>query len=499
MTSNLTPHTPSSPSRSANFRLLVAKECRHVLFSPKFVAAGLVVTVVVLLAVLLGLREHADFADRQHAAEQWLVEQQAQATDWMGLRHRAFRDADPMQIFVSGVHRDLGRHAPIRGGVEPALEHSIYGDEPIFAIFRTFDLAFVVTVVLSLFAIVFTYDALCGEREAGTLRLLTSHAVPRTVVVGAKAVGLWLALMVPMLLAALLGLAVVLASGVALDPDTWTRRGVLCAAAALYATVFTFLGVAASTLTRRATTSFLGLLAFWVLVVLVWPRAALVVAVQQVPVPSAAEVDARLQGFENRAWEDNMRAMGERWQGRSAQMEGMDEAARQEFEDANTWTWIEEDDAARQTTEAEIRAYGDRLRETVVARRQAQRRVALNLSRLSPASAFQLIAVATAGTGVDLSERWQDALRRYRDEHVDWVRTAGGESGTHSVRRSGGGGTFGDTGQTLDLGGMPRFVPPRPELSTALAEVPFDVGLLLIEALLALAVALFAFQRYDVR
>ena len=486
-----------SKSRSL-FPLLVAKECRHVLLSPKFVAACVVVTAAVLLAVFLGLQEYQAFSEQQDAARRLLEEEQRQTTDWMTLRQRVFRPADPMQIFVAGVHRDVGRYAAVGRGADTALRNSVYGDEPVFAVFRTFDLAFVVTVVLSLFAIVFTYDAVCGEREAGTLRLLSAYSVPRSVVLSAKALGLWLALAVPAVLAGLLGLSVVLAAGVHLGSQDWLRLGVFAGASMLYLTLFALLGLAMSALTKRSTTSFLGLLAIWVVTVLVLPRAGLVMAVQMVDVPSAATIEAQRSGFENRAWDRHLQTMEERFNERYRPAEGMTPEERQAWEDERTWQWMQEDDALRRATEAEIQDNADRLVETARLRREEQRRLAFGLARLSPAAAYQLVATSAAGTGVDMVGRWQQTIRDYHGAFRGWLEQESGSSGTHVMRRSGGS-AFADTPTPIDLSGMPRFEPPKTSVAEALAETPFDLGLLAIEALLAFAVGLVAFARYDVR
>ncbi|MDA8019939.1 MAG: ABC transporter permease subunit [Thermoanaerobaculia bacterium] len=469
------------------------------LWSPKFVAACVVVTAAVLLAVGLGLQEYRTFADQQNAAQRLLEEEQRQTTDWMTLRQRVFRTADPMQIFVAGVHRDVGRYALVGRAADTSLRHSVYGDEPVFAVFRTFDLAFVVTVVLSLFAVVFTYDAVSGEREAGTLRLLSAYAVPRSLILSAKAAGLWLALVVPTALSGLLGLAVVLAAGVHLDAQDWMRLGVFAGASVLYLSLFALLGLAMSTLTRRSTTSFLGLLAIWVVTVLVLPRAGLVLAVQMVDVPSAATIEAQRAGFENRAWDRHLEDLEARWSERSRPMEGMTPEERQEYEDERMWQWMQEDDAARRGVETEIQDQADRLAETARLRREEQRRLAFGLARLSPAAAYQLVATATAGTGVDMVGRWQQAIREYHGVFRDWLEQESGSSGTHVMRRSGGGGAFSDTPTPIELRGMPHFQPPAISIAEALREAPLDLGLLAIEALLAFAVALMGFLRYDVR
>ena len=50
---------------------------------------------------------------------------------------------------------------------------------PISVLFATPDLAYVVNIVISLLALLLTFDAITGELETGTLRLMLSNAVPR--------------------------------------------------------------------------------------------------------------------------------------------------------------------------------------------------------------------------------------------------------------------------------------------------------------------------------
>jgi ABC-type Na+ efflux pump permease subunit len=76
------------------------------------------------------------------------------------------------------------------------------------------DLMFIVQVVLSLFAILFTYDSICGEREAGTLKLNFANPIPRTSYIISKIVGSWLGLSIPLIIPMLLGLALVLVCGI---------------------------------------------------------------------------------------------------------------------------------------------------------------------------------------------------------------------------------------------------------------------------------------------
>ncbi len=485
------------------FWTLIEKEWKNVAKSPKFVATCGVSCLLILASVLLGIRELRAFEDQQAAARALLAEELEEVSDWTALAARAFRHADALSVLAGGVHNDVGRLATIDRSSDPALVRSIYSDEPILAVFRSLDLSFIVTVVLSLFAILFTYDAINGERQAGTLRLIFAHAIPRARYVTAKLAGLWVAAAIPLLLSALLGLLAAELSGVSLIVDHWQRLLAFGAAAALYFTFFVVLGVAASALTRRPATSFLALLAVWVLLVMVIPRVGLLAAIRLQPVPSAAEIESRKQGFEARAWDDHLRELSGLWQQRETEMAGLDDDQRQAYEDERLWKWLEEDERLRKETEATIADNAARLDETVRLTQAKQTRLAFGLSRLSPASTFQLLAMRVAGTGTELKERYEEALRLYRQSFLDFVASRDGGQGTsHRITRrraSAAPKIFEDTDQPLDLSDMPRFIAPRLDTAGALAGTPMELGLLALEVLLAFAAGFVAFLRYDVR
>ena len=482
-------------------RHLIEKECKAVLLSPKFALTFAACSVLILLAVGIGAREYHAFAAQQDAARELLAEELREKTGWAGLSTRIFREPEVMQIFATGVHNDVGRLAAVSSRAEARLQQSIYSDDNVLALFRQLDLTFIVQVVLSLFAILFTFDAVNGERELGTLKLIFSNAVPRAHFVVAKLVGTWLALAVPLLLPALLGCLAIVLLRIPLTGDDWAKLGLFALASALYLTFFIALGVGISALTRRSATSFLVSLVTWVVLVLVVPRAALLAAVEIVPVASSAEIESRKSGAESRAWADFRRDLERRWDARNAAMAGLSDKEREAYEDDRLWQWLEEDDASRTAVEREIAEAADRVNEEHRQRRIEQQRVAFGLSRLSPASAYQLVVMSLAGTGVDLKTRYEEAARRYQAAFKAFADKHGSQHMIIGRRHGGGGGTFfgDDANQPLDLTEMPRFQIPRAPLAAVLVGVPLDLGLLGLETLLLVAVGFVGFLRYDLR
>lgn len=139
--------------------------------------------------------------------------------------------------------------------------------------FVEIDWGFIIGFVLSLAALLLTFDGICGERQAGTLKLLLSGAVPRVAVLGGKYAA---ALMV-------LGLALVLGLGVnlliiglfgpiSLDVEVWGKIATMGLAASLYLAFFVGLGLLVSSRFERPAASLVTLLLIWSVTVILLPN-----------------------------------------------------------------------------------------------------------------------------------------------------------------------------------------------------------------------------------
>ena len=157
---------------------------------------------------------------------------------------------------------------------------------------------FIVKIVLSLFAILFTYDAIVGEKEKGTLKLALSNDVPRDRLILGKAIGGYISLLLPLLIPLLLSLLVLLIMpDISLGGQDWARLLLIFLMFFLYLSVFFSLGLFVSARTSRSSTSFLVLLFVWVIIVMVIPKAAVITAAQVKPIPSVHEITAKKDAF----------------------------------------------------------------------------------------------------------------------------------------------------------------------------------------------------------
>lgn len=480
--------------------VLIEKELKSIITSPKFVATFVICSALIILSVYIGISEYKSSIAQYEAANELTRQEMSEQSSWFSLYSRAVRKPVPSQILVSGLSYDIGRKSLISQQDPVSLVHSSYSDDPIFALFRVIDFTFIVSVVLTLFAILFTYDAISGERENGTLKQTLSNPVPRSKYILAKCVGSWLGLAVPIMIPVLVGLLLIPISGIDLGSGDWARIVAVISASILLFSFFVVLGVLISASTRRSNVSFLVSLVVWILLVLIIPRAGILVAGQVVPVPALAEVEGRTEAFAKDRWAAHMEEMDEVWQERSA--------ARSEDEpmsDEELWSHMEEDDARRRAVEVDIENYRAEQIEELRRRQAMQRRLAFSLARFSPVSAYQLAVMNLAETDVDLKDRYEDAMKRYRDEFTGLIKEKQDEHGIS------GGMTISITsengvqigrpkeGAGVDLSEIPEFAPPKRSLADVFNDVLFDFGLLSVLTFAGFAGAFVMFVKYDVR
>ena len=134
------------------------------------------------------------------------------------------------------------------------------------------DWGFIIGYVLSLVALLFTFDSISGERERGTLRLTLANAIPRHTVLLGKFLGAFISVNIPFILAVLVNLLVIsTASRVDLDAEAWGRLGIIFFVAILYTCLFLALGMLVSARVQRSAVSLVILLLVWVVFVVFMP------------------------------------------------------------------------------------------------------------------------------------------------------------------------------------------------------------------------------------
>ena len=134
------------------------------------------------------------------------------------------------------------------------------------------DWVFIVTYLLSFIPILFTFDALSGERAQGTLRLCLANPISRPVLLTGKFLGTLITVLIPFIFAVLLNLAIISTdSWTQLRGADWGRLGLILLIASSYAGIFIGLGLMVSAGTREPRVSLVILLLIWITIVVFMP------------------------------------------------------------------------------------------------------------------------------------------------------------------------------------------------------------------------------------
>lgn len=400
-----------------------------------------------------------------------------------------------LSIFVGGAgdayrSTSTGPEMAMGGGAPTYTPESGSGS-PTNSRFDVLDVGFVAVVVMTFMAVIFSFDAVSGEKERGTLKLLLSNPVPKDAILLGKYLGGMASIAVPFLISLVVALAVLQFTGVTLPAGAWTRLGVILVAALLLLSAFYLVGLLVSSLCRRSATSLLALALVWLVLVFAAGNVAAVVAKGTTDAMPTAELQSRQSAIEDRTF------------GRVQELQEelfplLQKQARGNLTDA---------ERARLT---ELQAQVDAAFEEGAAQRQAlaeaaSRQLDTQLQRaeaiaaLSPAEAFRSLATSLARSDYWTYRDVADAATEYQRE-VERAREAWNEE-------NGGGGprliVFGVGG--LQAAGD-DFDPPAFEYRPASigeqlgsARGVRDLASLLGYNLAAFAAAYVAFLRYDVR
>ena len=189
-------------------RNLIRQELLAHLMSARFFAAVVITLLLVVANTVVLLDEHENRVASYSQQEKVHHEKAVAAETYSGLELFVERPPNPLSLFSAGLDKRLGTTVEIYHGDVPIIS-SVSArnlENPYLNLFSQIDLVSIFQVVLSLLALLFAYDAIAGDWESGTLRLVISHPVRR----GAILFGKYIAAMVCLLLPVLMSLLVVL-------------------------------------------------------------------------------------------------------------------------------------------------------------------------------------------------------------------------------------------------------------------------------------------------
>ena len=271
-------------------KTLIGRELLDNLMTFRFAAAVFITLLLVVANTIVLLKDYEQRLTAYNTAVQESHEDLREEKAYSGYAGilAVHRPPNPLSIFNLGLDKQVGNEIEVYHAFVPTIwDAEKHGaDNPLLNLFTSIDIVLVLQGVLSLLALIFAYDALAGERERGTLRLVLTHPIQRGHILFAKYISAMLCLLVPLLMSLLLSIILLTTSTtMSLRADDFLRIGGIVLTSLLYVSLFYLIGVCISALTRRTSTALMLCMFVWGVLVLVYPNLILTV-VDIVPQPN---------------------------------------------------------------------------------------------------------------------------------------------------------------------------------------------------------------------
>ena len=473
-------------------KTIIKKEIQNNIFSFRFLTSFALLLIIVTVTIFIltndYLKKIDEYSQRQTEIENYM--KNYAHFNRIGNILQATQPPIPFYSLIRGLSSDVN--------VED------FDDDPLPVIFPLIDLVFIVTILMSLVALILSYDSVCGEKEDGTLKLMLSNGFSRSKAILGKISGGVLTLLIPFVFSLVVGLLIIaLQPRVSWKGADWGALGLIVAGSMFYFGFFYCLGTFISSRHHASSSSIMTSLFVWVLLVLIIPNLSPYLASFISPTPSRISIDreaARLTDTER----DDL--------GRKLMKEKLEELVKkypvlaENLPEAEIKDRVARDPAYRDAYEARTREVqaawdeanriqGEKARaiwREMERKEAAQAELSSYISMLSPLSDFTYLATDLSSTGVRneahfgrIREMWGRAFRDYQRQKieglqkqnpaVDWWNTA------------------------VDMSERPRFNYQEEGLGGRVKATLPAFAVLFIFNLILFSAAYFSFIKYDVR
>ena len=508
--------------------LIAKKDFLLNLLSVRFIIGFVLCLLVIPFTIIVSVDNYENqvrvYKIEQAQADKELKESRV----WSAVRPTIVQEPEPLSIFSTGIISNIGNKVKIAFWEYPLFPegHTITRDNPLLNAFFSIDFSKVIAILISLLALVFSYDAITREREDGTMKLTFTGQVSRISFLMGKLLGLLLTLLPILLFCYLLAcLIIVVNPGISFSASDWGGLLLLFLTSVIYMLVFLLLGMFISSRVTHSSSSIIISLLCWIWFLFLMPNIATYLAQSISKAPLYDNVQAAMEDYDDTYYKEYY----EEWP-HAAQRVNMKFLSYNNCNGDN----VEYLELAGGPKETPLFHQQMQIWATPVMLNNADKKWALQrdyldglmlqqhlqqaIAWLSPSELFGQTTEALCHTNANSFLKYMDGLRNYRESVITYFKDhklfestayftpqpldefptqAEVDSGDETARRKY------DRGYSefpyLDTSAMPRYIPQPATLSAALGDALGRLCALLGLAIVLLVGTIVSFMKYDVR
>ena len=254
---------------------IAKKDFLYNIISSRFIIGFILCLFLIPFSMLININDYSDQVrlyqlDKANAEKAF-----KEVRVYSGLKPEIIKPPEPLSILSKGISSNVGNHVKIWLGDKPMLAEgkAATKDNPLLNAFFSIDFVNIITIIISLLALIFSYDICTREKETGTLKLQLANSISRSHVLLGKVFGVYLTLLPILVFCYLLSALLILFSkDVSFTTLGWGRILLLFIASLIYLSVFVLIGLLISTQFKSSITSMIVCLFFWVFFVFIVPN-----------------------------------------------------------------------------------------------------------------------------------------------------------------------------------------------------------------------------------
>lgn len=257
--------------------LIAKKDFLLNLLSVRFIIGFVLCLLVIPFTIIVSVDNYENQV-RVYKIEQAQADKEMkESLVWSAVRPTVVQEPEPLSIFSTGIISNIGNKVKIVFKEYPLFPegHTLTRDNPLLNAFFSIDFSKVIAILISLLALVFSYDAITREREDGTMKLTFTGQVSRISFLMGKLLGLLLTLLPILLFCYLLAcLVIVVNPGVSFSASDWGGLLLLLLTSVIYMLVFLLLGMFISSRVTHSSSSIIISLLCWIWFLFLMPNIA---------------------------------------------------------------------------------------------------------------------------------------------------------------------------------------------------------------------------------
>lgn len=485
---------------------LILKEIREIINNTRSLFVLLISVVLIPLGLYVSTKEYEQNKVAYREAER-MYEENNKDKKSMGFVAEGYIPPSPLSIFSSGLSAYLPDKITMGSQGVWHAENDYGINNPVALLFGKIDFYYIITIILSLLAFMFTFNSITGEKESGTLRLMAANAVPRWKIIFSKIAGSYSVFLVSFFVGVISGLvlltlttSVPVLSGSYLIPFL-----IIIIISLLFLFVLFNIGILLSIITRNSGASITASLLLWVLIAIIIPKVSPMIAQIIYPIETEEMVNKQKEMKRKEIYTEFDKARGE-LMATSMKENGLNVETFNSFSNWNDPSFL----SSRNNYDLKIadikKKYDDLTNEEIEkiekdynSKKQVQQIIAKNISRISPVSCYTYLINDVTHTGLGELKNIESNANKFRlnteSEYFSPMRK------DYKEYRIGGSLSYGYYGDVNKLNiKIPTIQNYQyPALTESLVNNWTDLLLICFYALLFFALSVFQFIKYDVR